>query len=61
VDFGVGTPEPQQATSSDEHGRGLLLIDALTAAWGIEDGPGSGKLVWAELSLPSDVDERQSS
>ncbi|RYU09941.1 response regulator [Nocardioides iriomotensis] len=61
IDFGGGTPEPQSTTSADEHGRGLLLIDALTAAWGIEDGPGSGKLVWAELTLPDQHVERQSS
>lgn len=54
VDFGDGTPEPQPPSTTDEHGRGLLLIDALTTAWGIEEGPQHGKLVWAELSLPED-------
>jgi DNA-binding NarL/FixJ family response regulator len=54
IDFGQGTPEPQPPSTTQEHGRGLLLIDALTTAWGIEDGPGSGKLVWAEITLPDE-------
>lgn len=54
IDFGQGTPEPQPPSTTQESGRGLLLIDALTAAWGIEDGPGTGKLVWAEISLPDE-------
>ncbi len=54
IDFGQGTPEPQPPSTTHEHGRGLLLIDALTTAWGIEDGPGSGKLVWAEITLPDE-------
>jgi hypothetical protein len=29
------------------------MVDALTAAWGLEDVPGEGKLVWAELARPS--------
>ena len=51
-DGGVGTPEPQPTSVSEEHGRGLHLIDALTAAWGLDDAPGSGKVVWAELAFP---------
>ena len=54
IDFGQGTPEPQPPSTTQEHGRGLLLIDALTTAWGIEEGPGSGKLVWAEITLPDE-------
>lgn len=37
-------------TSDDEHGRGLLLVDSMSAAWGSHDaGNGSGRIVWAEL------------
>ncbi|WP_435878651.1 ATP-binding protein [Streptomyces werraensis] len=37
----------------EEHGRGLLLVDALCRAWGAhEHGP--GLLVWAELSRTAD-------
>lgn len=38
-----GTPSPD-----DEHGRGLLLVEALAHAWGSEPVHG-GKRVWAEL------------
>jgi CheY-like chemotaxis protein len=53
VDYGAGAPEPQHHSLSEEHGRGLHLIDAMTTAWGIEDAPTTGKVVWAELDLPS--------
>jgi chemotaxis response regulator CheB len=48
-DEGAGTPDPQPASSTSEHGRGLHLITALTAAWGIQQIPDDGKIVWAEL------------
>lgn len=42
---------PQLCRSADdEHGRGLLLVDAMCTAWGSRDaGDGSGRIVWAEL------------
>ncbi|MFG2431031.1 ATP-binding protein [Streptomyces sp. NPDC048590] len=34
-----------------EHGRGLLLVDSMSAAWGSTDaGNHSGRIVWAELA-----------
>ncbi|MFD8200971.1 ATP-binding protein [Streptomyces sp. NPDC059701] len=44
-----GQPHPSDGRRpDDEHGRGLLLVDALCDAWGAhEHGP--GLLVWAEL------------
>ncbi|MER5743576.1 MULTISPECIES: ATP-binding protein [unclassified Streptomyces] len=37
--------------SDDEHGRGLVLVDAMCSAWGSRDaGNGSGRIVWAELA-----------
>ncbi|WP_340559193.1 ATP-binding protein [Streptomyces sp. GSL17-111] len=36
-----------------ESGRGLLLVDALAARWGVRTGPPPRKTVWAELDLPS--------
>lgn len=48
-DEGAGTPDPQPPSSTAEHGRGLHLIAALTAAWGIQQIPNDGKIVWAEL------------
>ena len=50
IDSGDGTPEPQPPSWTAEHGRGLLLVDALTTAWGLEVVPDGGKLVWAELA-----------
>lgn len=36
--------------ADDEHGRGLLLVDAMSSAWGSHDaGNASGRIVWAEL------------
>lgn len=52
IDSGDGTPEPQPPSWTAEHGRGLLLVDALTTAWGLEVVPDGGKLVWAELAGP---------
>jgi DNA-binding NarL/FixJ family response regulator len=49
VDKGEGTPDPMPPSSTRNHGRGLHLIDALTAAWGYEPIPSGGKMVWAEL------------
>lgn len=53
IDTGAGTPEPRPPSSTEEHGRGLHLVDALTTAWGLEIVPGEGKLVWAELARPA--------
>ena len=39
-------------SQTEEHGRGLYMVDAVTTAWGLEEVPGDGKLVWAELARP---------
>jgi CheY-like chemotaxis protein len=52
IDTGSGTPEPQPSSYTEEHGRGLHLIAALTSAWGLEMIPGEGKVVWAEFARP---------
>jgi DNA-binding NarL/FixJ family response regulator len=51
LDAGTGTPEPRALSDTEEHGRGLHIVDAVTSAWGLEDVP-EGKLVWAELARP---------
>jgi chemotaxis response regulator CheB len=51
-DAGPGTPEPQPPSNTAENGRGLLLVAAIAASWGIEDGDRGGKVVWAELAVP---------
>lgn len=53
IDTGAGTPEPQPPSATEEHGRGLHLVAAVTAAWGLELVPGDGKVVWAELARPA--------
>ncbi|MFC5958381.1 ATP-binding protein [Streptomyces pratens] len=35
----------------EDGGRGLVLIDALAADWGVSDRLGPGKTVWAECAL----------
>lgn len=34
----------------DSGGRGLLLVDALTVAWGVRSRRSPGKTVWAECA-----------
>lgn len=48
-DEGAGAPDPLPPSATRNHGRGLHLVDALTAAWGYEPAPAGGKVVWAEL------------
>ena len=36
--------------ADEDHGRGLLLVDALAARWGVTDRVGPGKTVWAECA-----------
>ncbi|MFB8248282.1 ATP-binding protein [Streptomyces sp. NPDC055952] len=56
-DEGCAPGQPHAASRTrpeEEHGRGLLLVDALCHAWGAhEHGP--GLLVWAELPRAADA------
>ncbi len=47
----VDIPQPRQASERDSTGRGMPLIDALAANWGVEIGSAQ-KVVWADVSLP---------
>jgi anti-sigma regulatory factor (Ser/Thr protein kinase) len=56
VTDGGGREQPQMkdAGPSDTRGRGLAIVDAVAAAWGVERGlhaAGVSSTVWAELSL----------
>ncbi|MFC8568240.1 ATP-binding protein [Streptomyces sp. NPDC057245] len=54
-----GQPHPSDDQQpEDEHGRGLLLVDALCDAWGAHD-QGPGLLVWAELPRRTDTPHDQ--
>ncbi|MFG2312232.1 ATP-binding protein [Streptomyces sp. NPDC048566] len=44
-----GEPRPSPERPDEEHGRGLLLVAAVSRAWGALD-TGPGLLVWAELA-----------
>ncbi|MET8541452.1 ATP-binding protein [Kitasatospora sp. NPDC004799] len=47
-DAGTALPALRTPSVSDEHGRGLLLVDELAHRWGCANRPGGiGKLVWA--------------
>ncbi len=48
-----GEPHPSPQRPDEEHGRGLLLVDALCRAWGVQEH-GPGLLVWAELPRRTD-------
>ena len=54
TDYGTGMPDPRAADERAEHGRGLLLVSALSVGWGVEALPGGGKVVWAELLRSAD-------
>ncbi|MGW7609772.1 ATP-binding protein [Streptomyces sp. NPDC054766] len=44
-----GEPHPSPQRPDEEHGRGLLLVAAVSRAWGAQD-TGPGLLVWAEIA-----------
>jgi hypothetical protein len=45
-DGSPAAPTPQAATDSDENGRGLALVAALSDDWGVAPDPDDGKYVW---------------
>jgi anti-sigma regulatory factor (Ser/Thr protein kinase) len=52
TDRGTGTPAVQSPASSEPHGRGLRIVEALSDRWGIRPStPDAGKTVWFQLSL----------
>lgn len=53
TDSGAGTPDPLPPSATRNHGRGLHMIDAVAAAWGVEPVAAGGKVVWAEIRRPA--------
>ena len=47
-DADTGTPEPQPFSAVAESGRGIVIVSAISASWGVEAEP-HGKVTWAEL------------
>jgi anti-sigma regulatory factor (Ser/Thr protein kinase) len=57
-DEGLGRPEVRAPSDEETGGRGLLLVEALTHRWGVQERAGGiGKTVWAELKAPDIVAE----
>ncbi|MEU4898945.1 ATP-binding protein [Streptomyces sp. NPDC044780] len=48
IDKSHDKPAPRIPEPSEEHGRGLAVVDAFSRTWGVEILDG-GKRVWAEL------------
>lgn len=51
-DTAPGTPRRHLPGDEETNGRGLFLVEALAAKWGV-DPHGDGKRTWAVLTLPS--------
>ncbi|HEX7162641.1 MAG TPA: ATP-binding protein, partial [Trebonia sp.] len=52
-------PVPVGAAELDEHGRGLLLVSALSSRWGYYERPGTaGKFTWVEFKRGPDTFRR---
>ncbi|WP_457458701.1 ATP-binding protein [Streptomyces sp. TE5632] len=57
---GERLPAPVEISCpTSEHGRGLLLVSALAARWGVTPRFPSGKTVWAELQGPAGPTPRE--
>lgn len=54
ADHGGGLPDVRAPGTNDPHGRGLVLVNGLSSAWGV-DPLADGKCVWAELAVPEPV------
>jgi anti-sigma regulatory factor (Ser/Thr protein kinase) len=59
TDRGDGTPAIQSPSSSEPHGRGLRIVEALSDDWGIGSSTEAGKTVWFRMSLPGAPTGRQ--
>jgi hypothetical protein len=49
-------PTVQHPDAAEEHGRGVLLVDRLANAWGVEPHD-DGKTVWFELDVSTATEE----
>ncbi|MFD6832771.1 ATP-binding protein, partial [Streptomyces diastaticus] len=49
-DTSPASPRRRPATEQHTSGRGMLLVEELTSAWGVEPR-GTGKTVWCEIPL----------
>lgn len=54
-DDAPGDPVMQRPSPDRAHGRGLLIVNALSTRWGVERVP-QGKTVWADFALSADAE-----
>jgi anti-sigma regulatory factor (Ser/Thr protein kinase) len=52
-DHAGGTPRMRSPKPTDPSGRGLKIIDMLSAGWGVDAGAHSGKTVWFTILDPA--------
>jgi anti-sigma regulatory factor (Ser/Thr protein kinase) len=52
-DASPAIPRLSATSSDDEHGRGLMLVHALSDEWGWYPSRNSGKVVWAVVTVPN--------
>ena len=50
TDHSGGTPTMRSPKPTDPSGRGLKIIDMLSAGWGVQSESGMGKTVWFTIS-----------
>lgn len=56
TDTGAGVATPRHPEPTDLHGRGLLIVDNFSDAWGLIAAPaGQGKTVWFTLRVVTDA------
>jgi anti-sigma regulatory factor (Ser/Thr protein kinase) len=42
-------PRVRYVDDDSENGRGMIIVDTLSSAWGVSDAPRGGKIVWFEV------------
>ena len=50
TDHAGGTPTMRSPEPTDPSGRGLKIVDMLSAGWGVQSGAATGKTVWFTIS-----------
>jgi hypothetical protein len=59
-DDAAGVPEIRGPRADGTDGRGLLIVQALSVAWGSEPREDGGKAVWSRLAVPPGLLARHS-
>ena len=53
IDHANGRPAVRRVGADRDRGRGLLIVEGLAHAWGVDQHPGGGKSVWFTLNVPA--------